>query len=127
MSGTMDLDLKNKVALVTGASQGLGKAMSLLLAAEGANLVVNYRRNREKADTTVREIKEEHDVEAIPIYADVSQEKDVVEMFEKIDQRYGRIDILINNAAYCPTCQVVDMTEQMWTYTLQVNLTGTFL
>jgi 3-oxoacyl-[acyl-carrier protein] reductase len=48
-------------------------------------------------------------------------------MFDKIDETFGRIDILINNAAYCPTCRVADMTEQVWNYTLQVNLTGTFL
>jgi 3-oxoacyl-[acyl-carrier protein] reductase len=123
----MDLNLKDKVALVTGASQGLGKAMSLLLASEGANVVVNYRRSRERAEETAREIKEEYGTEAIPLYADVGQEKDVVAMFEKIDEAFGRIDILINNSAYCPTCQVADMTEEMWSYTLQVNLTGTFL
>ena len=127
ISVVMNLDLKDKVALVTGASQGLGKAMALLLAAEGANVVVNYRRSSEKADEVVREIKEKHGGKAIPVYADVGQEKDVVAMFEKIDEQFGRIDILINNAAYCPTCQVADMTEQMWNYTLQVNLTGMFL
>jgi 3-oxoacyl-[acyl-carrier protein] reductase len=127
MSIVMDLDLRDKVALVTGASQGLGKAMSLQLAAEGASVAVNYRRSSEKADATVRQIKEEHDVDAIGIYADIGREKDVVAMFEKTDEHFGRIDILINNAAYCPTCQVADMTEQMWSYTLQVNLTGTFL
>jgi len=82
----MDLDLKDKVALVTGASQGLGKAMSLQLAAEGASVVVNYRRSREKAEAAIREIKEKHDIEAVPIYADIGQEKDVVAMFEKIDE-----------------------------------------
>jgi 3-oxoacyl-[acyl-carrier protein] reductase len=127
MSVVMNLDLKDKVALVTGASQGLGKSMSLLLASEGANVAVNYRRSSERADETVREIREEHGAKAIPVYADMSKESDIVAMFEKIDEQFGRIDILINNAAYCPTCQVADMTEQMWNYTLQVNLTGMFL
>jgi len=90
--------------------------MSLLLAGEGAKVALNYRRNGEPARETVREIEETHSGEAIDVYADVSQEKDVVEMFEKIDERFGRIDILINNAAYCPTCQVADMTEEMWSY-----------
>ncbi|MHC4070963.1 MAG: SDR family NAD(P)-dependent oxidoreductase [Planctomycetota bacterium] len=123
----MDLDLKDKVALVTGASHGLGKTTSLLLASEGAKVVVNYRKNAERADEVVREIKDKYGAEAISAYADVGKEADVAAMFENTDETFGRIDILINNAAYCPTCQVADMTEQMWNYTLQVNLTGTFL
>ncbi len=123
----MNLDLKDKVALVTGSSQGLGKAICLLLASEGAKVVVNYRRSGERAEEVVQEIKEKYNTEAISVYADVGKESDVVAMFEKIDETFGRIDVLINNAAYCPTCQVVEMTEQMWNHTLQVNLTGTFL
>ncbi|MHC4434186.1 MAG: SDR family NAD(P)-dependent oxidoreductase [Planctomycetota bacterium] len=127
MSVTMDLDLKDKVALVTGASHGLGKTASLLLAFEGARVAVNYRQSAERADDVVRDIRDKCNTEAIPVFADVGKESDVVTMFEKIDEKFGRIDILINNAAYCPTCQVAEMTEQMWNYTLQVNLTGTFL
>lgn len=123
----MDLNLKDKVALVTGSSHGLGKTTCLLLAAEGAKVVVNYRRNSERADEVVRQIKEKYGTEAISVFADVAKEDDIVSMFEKIDKTFGQIDILINNAAYCPTCQVADMTEQTWNYTLQVNLTGTFL
>lgn len=123
----MNLDLKDKVALVTGSSQGLGKAICLLLASEGAKVVVNYRRSGERAEEVVQEIKEKYNTEAFSVYADVGKESDVVAMFEKIDETFGRIDVLINNAAYCPTCQVVEMTEQMWNHTLQVNLTGTFL
>ena len=123
----MDLNLKDKVALVTGGSHGLGKAICLLLAAEGAKVVVNYRLSSERADEVVQEIKEKYDTEVLSAFADVGKEDDVMAMFEKIDETFGRIDILINNAAYCPTCQVADMTEQMWNHTLQVNLTGTFL
>jgi len=123
----MDLDLKDKVALVTGASHGLGKTTSLLLASEGAKVVVNYRQSAERADEVVRHIQDKHGTEAVPVYADVGKESDVVAMFEKIDEQFGRIDILINNAAYCPTGQVADMSEETWNYTLQVNLTGAFL
>jgi len=123
----MDLDLKDKVALVTGASHGLGRATALLLAEEGAKVVVNYRSSAERADEVVGEIKDKYGVEAISIFADMSKEDDIMAMFEEIDEAFGRIDILINNAAYCPICQVADMTEKMWNYTLQVNLTGTFL
>lgn len=123
----MDLNLKDKVALVTGGSHGLGKAICLLLAAEGAKVVVNYRLSSERAGEVVRQIKEKYGTEVLSAFADVGKEDDVMAMFEKIDETFGRIDILINNAAYCPTCQVADMTEQMWNHTLQVNLTGTFL
>ncbi|MHC4628724.1 MAG: SDR family NAD(P)-dependent oxidoreductase, partial [Planctomycetota bacterium] len=102
MSVTMDLDLKDKVALVTGASHGLGKTASLLLAFEGARVAVNYRQSAERADDVVREIRDKCNTEAIPVFADVGKESDVVTMFEKIDEKLGRIDILINNAAYCP-------------------------
>ncbi|MHC4694646.1 MAG: SDR family NAD(P)-dependent oxidoreductase, partial [Planctomycetota bacterium] len=96
----MNLNLKDKVALVTGGSGGLGKTTCLLLAAEGAKVVVNYRRNVERGDAVVREIKEKFGTEALAVYADVGQESDVLAMFEKIDETFGRIDILINNAAY---------------------------
>lgn len=123
----MDLNLKDKVALVTGASHGLGKTTSLLLAAEGAKVVVNYRRNPDKANQVVEEIAAGYGVQALAVLGDVGKEDDVKAMFEKIDETFGRIDILINNAAFCPTGQVAEMTEETWNHTLQVNLTGTFL
>jgi len=123
----MNLNLQDKVALVTGGSQGLGKSICLLLAAEGAKVAINYHRSLERADKVVSEIQEKHNSGATAIYADVGEEKDVVTMFEKIDEAFGQIDILINNAAFCPTCPVADMTEEMWNHTLRVNLNGTFL
>jgi len=123
----MNLNLQDKVALVTGGARGLGKSICLLLADEGAKVVVNYRSSSERADELVREIQEKYGSEAAAVYADVGRESDVVTMFDKIDETLGQIDILINNAAYCPTCPVADMTEQMWNHTLRVNLTGTFL
>jgi len=123
----MDLNLKDKVALVTGGSYGLGRAICRGLAAEGAQVVINYRRRPECAEAVAREIEAEHGTETMMAYADLGKAGDIVEMFGQIDERFGRIDVLVNNAACCPTCQVVDMEEEMWTHTLQVNLTGTFL
>jgi 3-oxoacyl-[acyl-carrier protein] reductase len=123
----MDLNLNDKVALVTGGSRGLGEAVSLALAAEGAKVAVNYRRNAEKAEAVVREIRDRYGVEALAVEGDVSREGDVVRMFEFIEERFSQVDVLVNNAAVCPTCQVKDMTLQQWAETLQVNLTGTFL
>jgi 3-oxoacyl-[acyl-carrier protein] reductase len=123
----MDLELEGKVALVTGGSRGLGKAICLGLAAEGANVGVNYRRNPEKAAAVVEQIRTAYGVEAAAVPADVSKEADVVAMFRQVEQRFSHLDILVNNAAVCPTCQVKDMTEKQWSETIQVNLAGTFL
>ncbi len=123
----MDLHLKDKVALVTGGSHGLGKAICLGLAAEGAKVAVNYRRNPEKAAAVVDEILGTYGVRASDVLGDVSKEADVVEMFRQTEEELGPVDVLVNNAAVCPTCLVKDMTEDEWSHTLKVNLTGTFL
>ncbi len=123
----MDLNLKDKVVLVTGGSYGLGEAICQSFAAEGAKVVINYRRRAETAESLAQELQSEYGVDAVAAYADVSKEEDVVKMFEQIDAHWGRVDILVNNAAFCPTCQVADMEEETWNYTMQVNLTGAFL
>lgn len=123
----MDLQLQGKVALVTGGSRGLGRAISLALAAEGARVAINYQNSREQAEAIAAEIRSRHRVEAIAVPGNVAVENDVLAMFMAVEQSLGPLDILINNAAVCPTRQVVDTTESEWTETLQVNLTGTFL
>jgi 3-oxoacyl-[acyl-carrier protein] reductase len=123
----MDLNLKDKVALVTGGSRGLGKAICLSLAAEGAKVAVNYRRTADKAQAVVDEIKTQYGLEALTVGGNVAEEADVLSIFEQVTEKFSQIDILVNNAAVCPTCQVKDMSKQMWTETIEVNLTGTFL
>ncbi len=130
----MDLQLKDKVALVTGGSRGLGKAMCFELAAEGAKIGVNYYCNPEKgidlageAAEVVGEIQKKCGVEAFAVPADVAKEADVIEMFRQMEERFSQIDVLVNNAAVCPTCQVKDMPVEMWKETIEVNLQGTFL
>ncbi|MFV2067321.1 MAG: SDR family NAD(P)-dependent oxidoreductase [Pirellulales bacterium] len=123
----MDLGLNGKVALVTGGSRGLGRTVCLHLAAEGANIVVNYRRNAELAEAVVAQLKEDHGVEAMSVHGDVSREEDVREMFRRAEDRFSQVEILVNNAAICPTRQVKEMPLGEWEETLAVNLTGTFL
>jgi 3-oxoacyl-[acyl-carrier protein] reductase len=103
------------------------------LAEEGAKVAVNYYRNTEKgidfvddADEVVQQIKETYGVDAATAGCDVSVESDVISMFDEVEKELGPIDILVNNAALCPTCQVYEMTEKMWSETIQTNLTGTF-
>ena len=123
----MELRLSNKVALVTGGSRGLGRAVCLSLAAEGASVAVNYRSHAEEAQKLVDEIQENYDVDAMTVAADVSKEADVLEMFRRIEERLDLVDVLVNNAAVCPTCPVTEMSISLWEQTLAVNLTGTFL
>jgi len=123
----MDLRLKDKVALVTGGSHGLGKAICLGLAAEGAKVGVNYRRDPDKAQAVVDQIKTDYGVAALGVLGDVTKEADVVAMFDRLEASLGPAEILVNNAAYCPTAPVHELTEEAWNYTFQVNMTGTFL
>lgn len=89
--------LKDKIALVTGASKGIGSAIAKKFAEEGAYVFVNYRLSKDAAENVVRSIAKKGGL-AEPIKADVSSEKDVREMFSFINEKHGRLDILVNNA-----------------------------
>ena len=123
----MDLHLKDKVALVTGGSRGLGRAICLALAAEAAHVAINYRRHAEEAQALVEELRASYGVEAMAAPADVGREDEVEEMFRRVLARFSRLDVLVNNAAVCPTRPVKDTSANEWNETLRVNLTGTFL
>lgn len=123
----MDLHLSDKVSLVTGGAIGLGKTIALRLAAEGARVVVNDYARLQEAKALVEEIRKAHGVDALALRADVSSEAEVQAMFRTILDRFGRLDVLVNNAALCPTCDVKDLSAADWTRTVEVNLTGTFL
>jgi 3-oxoacyl-[acyl-carrier protein] reductase len=123
----MDLDLRDKVALVTGGSQGLGRTVCLSLAAQGAKVAVNYRRHADRAANVVREIREQIGGQAIDACGDVSRESDVQAMFDWIEKEFSHVDILVNNAAVCPTRKVADMPFDEWSETIAINLNGTFL
>ncbi len=123
----MDLHLKDKVALVTGGSRGLGRAICLKLAEEGVAVAVNYRREAEAATALVEEIRNTCGTPALALFGDVASEADVSRMFQKTNADLGPVEILVNNAAVCSTAQVKDVTEKEWNETLAINLTGTFL
>lgn len=124
----MELGLKDKVALVTGASQGLGRTICRSLAAEGAKVAVNYYpREPDEAEAVVAEIQRDYGVEAMAVYGDVSQEADVLDMYRQVEERFSPVEVLVNNAAVSPTCKVKDMSYQQWADTVAVNLSGTFL
>lgn len=123
----MDLDIGGKVALVTGGSRGLGRAICIRLAAEGAHIVVNYRTGAQEAQAVVAEITHAGVGSAMALQGDVSRETDVVTMFDEVERHWGLVEILVNNAAICPTCAIQELSHAVWSHTLEVNLTGTFL
>ena len=123
----MDLELKGKVALVTGGSRGLGAAVCLALAAEGARVAVNYRSEREKALAVVERIARAGGGRALAVAGDVGQEGSVRGLFRAVLAEFGRVDVLVNNAGICPISLVRDTSIEEWELTIQTNLTGTFL
>ena len=118
------MELKTKVALITGAAQGIGKAVTLVLARHGADVVVADV-NIEKAQETAREV-EALGRAAMAVRVDVTRLEDVEKMVEAAVQRFGKIDILINNAGIARDKLILRMTEEDWDTVLNVNLKGTF-
>ncbi len=123
----MELNLGGKTGLVTGGAYGLGEAICASLAAEGVNVALNYRRRPEMAEALAETIRGTHGVKAVPVAGDITKESDVVALFDETETALSSVDILVNNAGVCPISSVHDMSEEEWTHTLQVNLTGTFL
>src|ERR1043166_6441997 len=105
--------LDGKVALVTGSGRNIGPATGLKLAAEGAHIVVNARSNEQEANSVAREVQE-LGVKAVPILADVGNKTEVEAMAAKALSEFGRVDILINNAAIRPHKPFTELTQQDW-------------
>lgn len=119
-------DLTGKVALVTGGSRGIGKGICLSLAKAGADIAVNYTSSPEKAEEVKKEI-EAIGRKAISVQADVSQKAQVLEMVNKVVSEMGEIDILVNNAGILTYAAFLEMPEEVFTKTIDVNLKGQFL
>lgn len=117
------MKLKDKVALVTGAGQGIGRGIALALAREGAKVVVSDI--TDKAKEVAKEI-ESFGSEALAVKADVRNSKETKEMVKTAIDKFGRIDILVNNAGIYPFKSLVDMEEEDWDKVLGVNLKGVF-
>jgi 3-oxoacyl-[acyl-carrier protein] reductase len=119
-------DLKNRVALVTGASRGIGKAIASALAESGASVAVNYRARSEDALAVVQAIRK-FGGRAAAFGADVSLHTPVERMVHEIREQFGPIDILVNNAGMASIRDLDDMTEEDFDRTLAVNLKSAFL
>jgi len=123
---TIKLDLTGRIALVTGASRGIGAAIAIALAEAGAAVAVNYRKRADDAETVVRKI-EGMGGRAIAIAADVSQAAAVARMVDQAASALGPIDILVNNTGLAIVRGIDDLTESDFDLTIAVNLKSAFL
>lgn len=119
--------LENRIAVITGGSRGIGKGIGITLAKEGADIVFSYLKNELAAAETVKEI-ESYGVKALAIKADVSKEADVINMKNIVESKYGKINILVNNAGTIGLeVSVVDMEVGEWDKVIGTDLRGVFL
>ena len=123
----MKIDLQGKRALVTGGSQGIGAEICRKLASSGADVIVNYNRNRELATKLASELIAQFKVKAVAVGADVADTAQVKRMFDQMDHEMGGIDILVNNAGTESVHHVLDMKEEEWDRVINTNLKGPFL
>ena len=119
--------LRGQKALVTGASSGIGKQIAIALGHAGADVVVNYVTDPDKAEEAVTEIRKQCGVQAYAHQADVADEEQVQAMFRRMFEEFGTIDILINNAGLQKDAPFEEMTLAQWNKVIGVNLTGQFL
>jgi 3-oxoacyl-[acyl-carrier protein] reductase len=122
----MAAELKDKVALITGASRGLGKAIALKLAAQGAKTVINYLSNDQEGAKVVQTILESGG-EALAIKADVSNSEAVKGMVKQITDKWGKIDILVNNAGITRDGLLARLSDDAWDTVINTNLRGAYL
>jgi len=118
--------LKGKVALVTGSSRGVGRAIALAYAREGASVVINYTANQAAGEEVITAIKEMGE-KAVLVKADVSKAADAEALVQKGVDEFGGIDILVNNAGLSRPAMLLKMTEDQWDQVVDIHLKGAFL
>lgn len=117
--------LKGKVAVITGAGRGIGKAIALQFAENGSKVVVNYRSSVTQVEEVINIIKSAGG-EAIAVQADISREEDAKRLIEEAVKQFGRLDVLVNNAGITKDNLLMRMTEQDFDSVIDTNLKGTF-
>jgi len=120
------MKLKNKTALITGASGGIGKAMALLFAQEGANIAIHCLNHGKEEDDLMKVIRSKYKRKVECFEADISKLTDIKEMVSKVHKTFGRIDILINNAGIFIENSFFETTEETWEKALNTNLKGAY-
>jgi 3-oxoacyl-[acyl-carrier protein] reductase len=120
------MKLKDKIALVTGSSRGVGRAVALGFAKQGANVVVNYTSNENAANEVVETIQSMGG-KAIAVKADVAQKAEAENLVNSAIDTFGRLDILVNNAGFTRPAMMIKMTEDQWDQVVDIHLKGAFL
>lgn len=115
----------SKVALITGATRGIGKQIAIKLAKEGYNIAINYRKENEELENTKREI-EEQNVKCLAVQGDVSNFEDTKRFVDEVINEFGVIDVLVNNAGITKDMLILRMQKEDFESVINVNLTGTF-
>ena len=119
------MSIHNKVALITGGSRGIGKAVAIRLARDGVKLAINYKSDKKSADLVVG-LANEMGVEALAVQADVSDSSQVDVMVGQVVSTFGNVDILVNNAGIIHDSLLMRMSEEIWDEGLNTNLKGSY-
>ena len=119
------MSIHNKVALITGGSRGIGRAVAVRLARDGVKLAINYKSDRKSADSVV-DLVNEMGVEALAVQADVADSSQVDSMVDQIVNAFGNVDILVNNAGIIHDSLLMRMSEEVWDEVLNTNLKGSY-
>src|ERR1700677_781965 len=120
------MKLRNKVALITGASQGIGRGVAEIFAEEGADVAINHLGSCEKACAVAAWVKSKGR-RALVVEADVSQRNQVEAMFDRVEKELGPVDVLVNNAGIETIIPFLDLTDQQWSDVVNINLRGEWL
>ena len=119
------MDLRNKVAIVTGSAHRLGRQIALTLAEHGCHLMVHFHQAAEEAGKTTSELRE-IGVDAFCIQADLSQRSGILKLFDAVDTEFGRVDVLVNSAAIIRPSPLMEVNEEDWDKTISINLKAAF-
>lgn len=119
--------MDRKVAIITGSRRGIGAATAKKLARNGWNIVINDREDAACVERLVEEIKNDYQVDAIGIMADVSIEEEVKKLLKKVNEHYGRIDLLVNNASIVEDLEIEERSMEIFNNTIRNNINSTYL
>ena len=124
----MDLGFSGKTIIITGGTKGIGSGISEVFAEEGGNLIIDYRSNKDNSsENFIAGLVEKYHVKAYGIQADVSNPDSIKKIFDFAEEKFGRIDVLINNAGSGKTTMIEDISLEEWNEALANNVTGQFL